>query len=94
MERTRAERRFNTYVWVERKKQGAIANGMIGFYEVEGKLRKGKNFCSCSLCTPKTNNRGKTYFGYTKIRYKRYNWSAADKKKVDSCTYSLSEYTG
>lgn len=55
--------------------------------KAQGKLRKGKIHCSCPLCTCKsTTSEGKhtnSLAGY----------SASDKRKFDSLTYSYKEYT-
>ena len=91
--RTKAYRRYKDQVKIKHKIKYAYG------YEVSypGMLRKGKNFCSCSMCTPKTNCRGKTISAHggrssSKARYKGHNWKHSDKKKIASCKDSLKEW--
>lgn len=84
--RDRAYRRYMNEVKTKRKLK---YNQLSHLEDCPGKLRKGKNFCSCSCCTPKTNLKGKTYFGHTKIRYSTRNWKVSDKKKIDKASASL-----
>lgn len=91
--RDRAYRRYMNEIKIKHK----IKYGyMIDFHECPGKLRKGKNFCSCSCCTPKTNEKGKTMCGSggkgksgSKINYSTRNWKNSDQKKIARCEASL-----
>lgn len=86
---TRAIRRKNNWHKAIRKKK-------YGYMHLHGKplnsLNKGKNFCSCSCCTPKTNPKGKRYFGSQKIKYKQRNWKHSDMKNIQMMDDKLIEY--
>lgn len=84
---TRAKRRKNNW-------KKAIYKRDNGYFEDKplNSFNKGKNFCSCSCCTIKTNSKGKTYFGKTKIPYATRNWKASDQRNIDRCDYGLNEH--
>lgn len=92
--RAKDYRRYMDQVKIAHKIRYAYVN-----IEVPGKLRKGKGFCSCIMCTQKTNVRGKTMCGSggkgksgCKARYKGHNWKHSDKKKIASCEDDLKEF--
>jgi len=86
---TRAKRRKKNW-------SKAIYKRKHGYMHLHDKplqsLNKGKNFCSCSLCTPKTNPKGKRYFGSQKIKYKQRNWKHSDRLKIGTCDSKLYDY--
>jgi len=94
--RTKDYRRHKDWVKIKRKIRYARVNTDVP----HGIFRKGKNFCSCMMCTPKTNLRGKTMCGgrggkgksATRARYKGHNWKHSDRKKIEKCNQSLKEF--
>lgn len=87
--RTKAERRKKDWTKAKRKFFYAIKNGMgekpLHYFV------KGKPFCSCAMCKPKTNLKGKEMAGTNRGRYHyaTRNWKVSDQKKIDSLNDQL-----
>lgn len=82
--RNRGWRRKINYSKARRKKTISKSFCKNGWYKYDGQYIKGKIHCSCSECSPRTNNRGR--YGAA-INYKR-----SDKQKVDAMQYQINEY--
>ena len=54
-----------------------------GWYDIDGKYDKGKIYCSCPMCSIKTNNKGKN-----RLKHGNYlpskNWKHSDLIKIES----------
>lgn len=92
MNRNRSYKRYMDYVKKTRKLKIAKSIGRKDLCKIPGKLIKGKIHCSCASCTPKTNNKGKTHYGSTKITYATRNWKKSDKVKIDSMNNKLQNF--
>lgn len=88
--RTRAERRKNNHKKIEHKLRYDIYN--ITKHKPRNAMNKGKNFCSCSMCKPKTNNKGKRWFGRKKITWSSRDWKPSDQVKIDKMDDLEREY--
>jgi hypothetical protein len=82
--RTRAERRKNNWNKANHKKHLAENIHCGKWYRHINQYSKGKIHCSCPLCSPKTNNRGR--YGSA------MNYKHSDQQKIDALDNQVKEF--
>lgn len=83
MKHSKAYLKYNEYIHIKRKQEiirniGCMTGETLAANKasINGKLRKGKVHCSCSMCRKKTHENG---------------WKASDKKKIEKCNHQINE---
>ena len=76
---------------IRRKKTIAEKLYGEGYYKCDGAYDKGKIHCSCPMCSPKTNNKGKN-----RLKHGNHNpskdWKHSDLQKIQKMENEIKEY--
>lgn len=76
---------------IRRKKKLTFNFGTGWGYEHDGMYSKGKIHCSCSMCSRKTNNKGKNRLKHGNYHSSK-DWKHSDLQKIQKMDNEIEEY--